>query len=141
MAEVRVRGLVEGGVDSLMVETVFDNELQGSPVCHRRLFRAHMACTFRVMVSGTITDCQWPHPFRPDHRSILELGLACASVFGSTQLRWCQGPAPYIEELAKVADVNTSLHPMPGCPMRSGEYDESAGIYGVIPQGIAEAGF
>jgi 5-methyltetrahydrofolate--homocysteine methyltransferase len=137
-----VRGLVEGGVDLLMVETVFD-----TLNCKAALFAIDDYLTRHglhvpVMVSGTITDAsgrtlsgQTTEAFwnSVSHARPFSVGLNCA--LGAKDLR------PYIEELAKVADVNTSLHPNAGLPNAFGEYDESPEYTASFLKEFAEAGF
>src|SRR6185436_17361951 len=108
-------GLVDGGADLLMVETVFD-----TLNCKAALFAiddyfARTGVHVPVMVSGTITDAsgrtlsgQTTEAFwnSISHARPFSVGLNCA--LGAKDLR------PYIEELSKVADVHTSLHPNAG---------------------------
>ena len=117
-----VRGLVDGGVDLLMVETVFD-----TLNCKAALFAiddylGRHGRHVPVMVSGTITDAsgrtlsgQTTEAFwnSISHARPFSVGLNCA--LGAKDLR------PYIEELSKAADVRTSLHPNAGLPNAVGE--------------------
>jgi len=137
-----VRGLVDGGVDLLMVETVFD-----TLNCKAALFAiddylARNGLHVPVMVSGTITDAsgrtlsgQTTEAFwnSISHARPFSVGLNCA--LGAKDLR------PYIEELSKVADVNTSLHPNAGLPNAFGEYDESPEYTASFLKEFAQAGF
>jgi len=137
-----VRGLLDGGADLLMVETVFD-----TLNCKAALFAidhyfARHGVQVPVMVSGTITDAsgrtlsgQTTEAFWTSisHARPLSVGLNCA--LGAKDLR------PYIEELAKVADVFTSLHPNAGLPNAFGEYDESPEYTASFLKEFAEAGF
>ena len=137
-----VRGLVDGGVDLLMVETVFD-----TLNCKAALFAiddylGRHGLHVPVMVSGTITDAsgrtlsgQTTEAFwnSISHARPFSVGLNCA--LGAKDLR------PYIEELSKVADVHTSLHPNAGLPNAFGEYDESPEYTASFLKEFAEAGF
>ena len=137
-----VRGLLDGGADLLMVETVFD-----TLNCKAALFAidnyfARHGVQVPVMVSGTITDAsgrtlsgQTTEAFwtSVSHARPISVGLNCA--LGAKDLR------PYIEELAKVADVFTSLHPNAGLPNAFGEYDESPEYTASFLKEFAEAGF
>ncbi|CAM3357667.1 methionine synthase [Rhodothermus bifroesti] len=123
----QVRGLLDGGVDVLLVETVFD-----TLNCKAALFAIQEAFQTRgqavpVMVSGTIVDQsgrtlsgQTPEAFwisiaHMPH--LLSVGLNCA--LGSGQMR------PFIEELARTATVFTSLYPNAGLPDALGQYKET----------------
>ncbi len=137
-----VRGLVDGGADLLMVETVFD-----TLNCKAALFAiddylGRHGLHVPVMVSGTITDAsgrtlsgQTTEAFwnSISHARPISVGLNCA--LGAQELR------PYIEELAKVADVHTSLHPNAGLPNAFGEYDETPQYTAAILKEFAQAGF
>ena len=124
----QIDGLMDGGVDILLVETVFD-----TLNCKAALFAIQNAFeergeTLPVMISGTIVDQsgrtlsgQTPHAFwlSISHMPhLLSVGLNCA--LGSKQMR------PFIEELSDVASVPTSLYPNAGLPNELGGYDESA---------------
>jgi 5-methyltetrahydrofolate--homocysteine methyltransferase len=128
-------GLLEGGADLLVVETVFD-----TLNCKAALFGIEQtfdAFTYRVpvMVSGTIIDASgrtlsgqtveafW-HSIR--HARPFAVGLNCA--LGAAEIR------PWIKELARVADCPVSLYPNAGLPNELGEYDDTpeqmAGLLG-----------
>ena len=137
-----VRGLLDGGADLLMVETVFD-----TLNCKAALFAvddyfARHGVQVPVMVSGTITDAsgrtlsgQTTEAFwnSISHARPFSVGLNCA--LGAKDLR------PYIEELSKIADVFTSLHPNAGLPNAFGEYDESPEYTASFLKEFADAGF
>ncbi len=120
------RGLLDGGAQLLMVETVFDTlNAKAALFALEALFdeRGHRV---PVMVSGTITDasgrtlsgqtCEafW-HSVR--HARPFTIGLNCA--LGAQEMR------PWIKELARVADCPVSAHPNAGLPNELGEYDDS----------------
>jgi 5-methyltetrahydrofolate--homocysteine methyltransferase len=121
-----VRGLVDGGADIILIETVFD-----TLNCKAAIFAVerHFDKTgFRlpVMISGTITDAagrvlsgQTTEAFWNSvaHAQPLSVGLNCA--LGVTQLR------QYVDELSRVTDVRTSCHPNAGLPNAFGGYDET----------------
>jgi 5-methyltetrahydrofolate--homocysteine methyltransferase len=137
-----VRGLLDGGVDLLMVETVFD-----TLNCKAALFAIddyleRHGLHVPVMVSGTITDAsgrtlsgQTTEAFwnSISHARPFSVGLNCA--LGAKDLR------PYIEELSRVADVRTSLHPNAGLPNAFGEYDETPEYTASFLKEFAQAGF
>ncbi|MFQ6003971.1 MAG: methionine synthase [Woeseia sp.] len=133
--------LIEGGVDFLMVETIFDtlNAKAAIFAIHRSFETAGLKLP--VMISGTITDASgrtlsgqtteafW-HSVR--HAEPFMIGLNCA--LGAADLR------PYIAELSRVADTGVSAHPNAGLPNEFGEYDETPGHMAEIVGEFAENG-
>ncbi len=127
----QTRGLIDGGVDLLMVETIFD-----VLNCKAALFAIdsvfeEKGIRLPVMVSGTITDAsgrtltgQTLEAFiiSVSHFPLLSLGLNCA--LGAEQLR------PFVEELSGKTGFYVSVHPNAGLPNQFGEYDQSAAVYG-----------
>ncbi|MGI8524015.1 MAG: methionine synthase [Nocardioides sp.] len=120
------RGLVDGGADLLLVETIFDT-LNAKAAIHavETLF-AERGRRWPVMISGTITDAsgrtlsgQVTEAFWNSVRHVrpLVVGLNCA--LGAKELR------PYVAELSRVADCFVSSHPNAGLPNAFGEYDET----------------
>ena len=128
-------GLVDGGADLIMVETIFDTlNAKAALYAIDELFEARGA-RLPVMISGTITDLsgrtlsgQTAEAFYASmrHASPLSIGLNCA--LGAAELR------QYVDVLAGIADCYVSTHPNAGLPNAFGEYDESpehmAGIVG-----------
>ena len=124
--ETAACALIEGGVDFLMVETIFDTlNAKAAIVALKRSFRA-TGVELPVMISGTITDAsgrtlsgQTTEAFWNSVRHVnpFMIGLNCA--LGASELR------PYIAELARVADTRVSAHPNAGLPNEFGEYDET----------------
>jgi len=122
-----IDGLVEGGVDLLLVETVFDTlNAKAALFAIEQYFDAH-ALRLPIIVSGTITDAsgrtlsgQTPEAFWNSVRHVrpLAVGLNCA--LGAALMR------PYIEEIARVADTFVSCYPNAGLPnpMSDTGYDE-----------------
>jgi 5-methyltetrahydrofolate--homocysteine methyltransferase len=123
----QARGLVDGGADLLLVETIFDTlNAKAAIFALETLFEEH-GRRWPVMLSGTITDASgrtlsgqvteafW-HSVR--HVRPLLIGLNCA--LGAAELR------PYVAELSRLADTFVSAHPNAGLPNAFGEYDESA---------------
>ncbi len=123
----QANGLLDGGVDILLVETIFDT-LNAKAALHAliEIFRSRKI-SIPVMISGTIVDMsgrtlsgQTPEAFWTSvaHMpNLLSVGLNCA--LGSAQMR------PFLEELAQVATVPISLYPNAGLPNEFGEYDET----------------
>ena len=123
----QARGLVDGGADILLVETVFDTlNCKAALYAIQELFKERDA-QWPVMISGTVTDMsgrtlsgQTPEAFYTSvmHQpQLLSVGLNCA--LGSKQMR------PFIEELAGCAETFTSLYPNAGLPNEFGGYDET----------------
>jgi 5-methyltetrahydrofolate--homocysteine methyltransferase len=123
----QVEGLIEGGVDILLVETIFDTlNAKAALFAIDEVFEK-LGRRIPVMVSGTITDAsgrtlsgQTLTAFLTSvsHFPLLSIGLNCA--LGAEQL------LPYIEELSKSTSFLVSAHPNAGLPNQLGEYDQSA---------------
>ena len=122
----QVEGLIDGGCDVLLVETIFDTLNAKAALFAIEEILAERGLRVPVMVSGTITDAsgrtlsgQTLEAFLASvsHIPLLSIGLNCA--LGADQLR------PYIEELAAKAPFHISAHPNAGLPNAMGEYDET----------------
>ena len=122
----QARGLVDGGADLLLVETIFDTlNAKAAIFALESLFEEH-GRRWPVIMSGTITDAsgrtlsgQVTEAFWTSVRHVkpLAVGLNCA--LGAADMR------PYVAELARLADTFVSSHPNAGLPNAFGEYDES----------------
>jgi 5-methyltetrahydrofolate--homocysteine methyltransferase len=133
--------LIEGGVDVLLVETIFDTlNAKAAIVGIKRAFRS-TGVELPVMISGTITDAsgrtlsgQTTEAFWNSVRHIkpFMIGLNCA--LGASELR------PYIAELARVADTRVSAYPNAGLPNEFGEYDETAEEMAAVVGEFAQSG-
>ena len=122
----QVNGLVDGGVDILMIETVFDTLNCKAAIFAVETVLDEKNINIPLMVSGTITDASgrllsgqtveafW-HSIR--HANLISVGLNCA--LGAEQMR------PYIDEFSKIADTNILVYPNAGLPNEFGGYDES----------------
>ena len=120
------RGLVDGGVDILLIETIFDTlNAKAAIFAVETLFEEH-GRRWPVIVSGTITDAsgrtlsgQVTEAFWNSIRHVrpLAVGLNCA--LGAEDLR------PYVAELSRIANCFVSAHPNAGLPNAFGEYDET----------------
>ena len=128
----QARGLVDGGTDVLLVETVFDTLNAKAALFAIERLRAERGVPIPVMVSGTITDAsgrtlsgQTIEAFYTSvsHAGLLSVGLNCG--FGAEQMQ------PYVARLASVAECAVSAHPNAGLPNGFGGYDET-------PQRMAE---
>ncbi|HVT37569.1 MAG TPA: methionine synthase [Gemmatimonadaceae bacterium] len=137
-----VRGLLAGGVDLLLVETIFDTlNAKAALFAIEDVFAADRS-RIPVMISGTITDAsgrtltgQTTEAFWNSvaHAKPLSVGLNCA--LGAKDLR------PYIQELARVAPCYVSVHPNAGLPNEMGGYDETPEYTCSVLREFAEAGF
>src|SRR5437588_4452410 len=119
-------GLLEGGVDVLLVETVFDTLNAKAALFALESMFAARGVRLPVLISGTITDAsgrtlsgQTAEAFYNSvrHARPLAIGLNCA--LGAKELR------PYVEELARLAEGYTSCHPNAGLPNAFGEYEDT----------------
>jgi len=119
------RGLVDGGADLLLIETIFDTLNAKAAIFAVETLFEEYGRRWPVVISGTITDAsgrtlsgQVTEAFWNSVRHVqpLAVGLNCA--LGAKDLR------PYISELARVADCFVSCYPNAGLPNAFGEYDE-----------------
>ncbi|MBR7742284.1 methionine synthase [Phycicoccus sp. BSK3Z-2] len=137
----QARGLVDGGADVLLVETVFDTlNAKAAIFALETLFEEHER-RWPVMISGTITDASgrtlsgqvteafW---YSVRHARPLLVGLNCA--LGADELR------PYVAELSRLADCYVSAHPNAGLPNAFGEYDESPETMSAVVGEFATSG-
>jgi 5-methyltetrahydrofolate--homocysteine methyltransferase len=123
----QAKALIDGGVDMIMVETVFDTLNAKAALVGIDELLVEYGKKLPVMVSGTITDAsgrtlsgQTTEAFwhSISHFDLLSVGLNCA--LGADMMR------PYIQELSRIASVPVSIHPNAGLPNEFGEYDQSA---------------
>jgi 5-methyltetrahydrofolate--homocysteine methyltransferase len=138
----QAEGLLDGGADALIVETIFDTlNAKAALFAIEELFE-NKGTVLPVMVSGTITDAsgrtlsgQTLEAFfnSLSHVDLLSVGLNCA--LGAEQLR------QYIAELSKISKFHVSAHPNAGLPNQFGEYDESAEQMGAIIESFLKDGF
>ncbi|MEX0638813.1 MAG: methionine synthase [Balneolaceae bacterium] len=124
---VQIKGLVDGGVDFLLVETIFDTLNAKAAIFAIHQFYRRTGKELPIMISGTIVDQsgrtlsgQTTEAFLTSvshTRPLLSIGLNCA--LGSDDMR------PYISDLSKNAGCFTSLYPNAGLPDELGQYNES----------------
>ncbi|MFC6044082.1 methionine synthase [Nocardioides hankookensis] len=136
------RGLVDGGADLLMIETIFDTlNAKAAIFAVETLFEEH-GRRWPVIISGTITDAsgrtlsgQVTEAFWDSVRHVqpLAVGLNCA--LGAKEMR------PYIAELSRLADTFVSCYPNAGLPNAFGEYDEAPEETSAIVAEFADSGF
>lgn len=139
----QIRGLVDGGVDVLLLETITDTLNAKSALYAIQEYFNTTGITLPVMISGTVVDMsgrilsgQTIEAFwiSVSHmKNLLSVGLNCA--LGSAQMR------PFIEELSTVATGYVSLYPNAGLPNEMGGYDETPNYMAKVAREYAESGF
>ncbi|MFA5648067.1 MAG: methionine synthase [Bacteroidales bacterium] len=139
--EEQVRGLIEGGVDTLLIETIFDTLNAKAALFAIGKVLNEKNIDIPVMVSGTLTDAsgrtlsgQTLRAFieSVSHYPLFSIGLNCA--MGAEQL------IPYINELSANTEFLVSAHPNAGLPNELGEYDESAQEMALLVEKMLERG-
>lgn len=138
----QIDALVQGGVDILLIETIFDTlNAKAAIFACRKYFRDH-GVKLPIMISGTITDAsgrtlsgQTLEAFIISmmHADPISIGLNCA--LGADQMR------PHIEELASLAECYVSCYPNAGLPNAMGEYDETPETMAETVGGFAREGW
>jgi 5-methyltetrahydrofolate--homocysteine methyltransferase len=139
----QIKGLSDGGVDLLLIETIFDTlNAKAAIFAVKNYFRKANKPELPMMISGTITDAsgrtlsgQTLEAFYVSvmHANPLSVGLNCA--LGASEMR------PHIEELSQIAGCYTSAYPNAGLPNAFGEYDEQPAETAHIIEEWAEKGF
>ena len=124
--KLQVEALIDGGVDLLLVETIFDTLNAKAALFAIEEVKEERAIDIPIMVSGTITDAsgrtlsgQTVEAFLASisHIPLLSVGFNCA--LGAEQLK------PYLQRLSKETNFYTSAHPNAGLPNAFGEYEET----------------
>ncbi|MFP4484848.1 MAG: methionine synthase [Spirochaetaceae bacterium] len=136
-----IRGLVDGGADLLLIETVFDPLNAKAAIYAVKQFEEENEVELPIMISGTITDQSgrtltgqtatafW---YSVAHAEPFSVGLNCS--LGADQLR------EYVAEISEVAYVPVSTHPNAGLPNEFGEYDHTPEFMAKVLGGMAEEG-
>ncbi len=136
------RGLIEGGADLILIETIFDTLNAKAAIFAVQQVFEEDGIELPIMISGTITDAsgrtlsgQTTEAFWNSvrHAQPISVGLNCA--LGAKDLR------PYLEELATKAETHVSAHPNAGLPNAFGEYDETPAEMAAVVEEFAAAGF
>ncbi|ARJ68354.1 methionine synthase [Paracoccus contaminans] len=137
----QIRGLIAGGADLILIETIFDTlNAKAAIFAAEEVFEA-TGQRLPVMISGTITDLsgrtlsgQTPTAFWHSirHAAPLTVGLNCA--LGASAMR------PHLAELSRVAGTLICAYPNAGLPNEMGEYDESPSVMAAQIAGFAEEG-
>jgi len=137
----QAQGLVDGGADLLIVETIFDTLNAKAAIFALETLFEQAGRRWPVIISGTITDAsgrtlsgQVTEAFWNSvrHARPLAVGLNCA--LGADEMR------PYVAELSRVADTFVSCYPNAGLPNAFGEYDETPEAMAAVVAEFASAG-
>ena len=139
----QIKGLVEGGADIVLIETIFDTlNAKAAIFATKKYFRDTKQQELPIMISGTITDAsgrtlsgQTLEAFYTSiaHAKPLSVGLNCA--LGAKEMR------PHIEELSSIATCFVSAYPNAGLPNAMGEYDEAPHQTAAFLEDWAKEGF
>jgi 5-methyltetrahydrofolate--homocysteine methyltransferase len=138
----QVRGLIDGGVDILLIETVFDVLNCKAALYGISNIFEERGISLPVMVSGTITDAsgrtltgQTLEAFlvSVSHFPLFSVGLNCA--LGAEQLR------PFVQELSGKTDFYVSAHPNAGLPDQFGQYNQSAEHMAMVTEDFMKEGW
>ncbi|MBU2334047.1 MAG: methionine synthase [Gammaproteobacteria bacterium] len=136
------RGLIEGGADLILIETIFDTLNAKAAIFAVQQVFEDQGVELPIMISGTITDAsgrtlsgQTTEAFWNSvrHAKPISVGLNCA--LGAKDLR------PYLEELSSKAETFVSAHPNAGLPNAFGEYDETPAEMAAVVEEFAASGF
>ncbi|HTF85695.1 MAG TPA: methionine synthase [Cellvibrio sp.] len=137
-----VDGLVKGGADLILIETIFDTLNAKAAVFAVKQYFDQIGFELPIMISGTITDAsgrtlsgQTTEAFYNSlaHAQAFSMGLNCA--LGAKELR------QYVQELSRVAGCYVSAHPNAGLPNEFGEYDQTPAEMVAIVEEFAASGF
>jgi 5-methyltetrahydrofolate--homocysteine methyltransferase len=137
----QVKGLVDGGVDIILIETIFDTLNAKAAIYAVKKYFADYSIELPIMISGTITDASGrtlsgqtleAFYYSVEHANPISVGFNCA--LGATQMK------PHIEELSVLASCYVSAYPNAGLPNAFGEYDEQAHETGHIIEEWAKEG-
>jgi 5-methyltetrahydrofolate--homocysteine methyltransferase len=137
----QANGLVDGGADLLLIETIFDTLNAKAAIFAVETLFEQRGRRWPVMISGTITDAsgrtlsgQVTEAFWNSvrHAKPLLVGLNCA--LGAAEMR------PYLAEISRIADCFVSCYPNAGLPNAFGEYEESPDQTSAIVREFAESG-
>lgn len=138
----QVKGLIDGGVDIILIETIFDTLNAKAAIFAVKKYFEDYSIDLPIMISGTITDASGrtlsgqtleAFYYSIEHCNPISVGFNCA--LGATQMR------PHIEELSALATCAVSAYPNAGLPNAFGEYDEQPHETGHIIADWAKEGF
>jgi len=139
----QTRGLVDGGADIILIETIFDTLNSKAAIIAVQKYLDEKGIQLPVMISGTIVDQsgrtlsgQTVEAFNisvSHAKNVLSIGLNCA--LGAKQMR------PFVEDLSNVSDKFMSVYPNAGLPNEMGGYDETPETMATILEDFLESGF
>ena len=139
----QTRGLVDGGVDIILIETIFDTLNSKAAIIAVQKYLAEKGIELPVMISGTIVDQsgrtlsgQTVEAFyiSVSHaKNLVSVGLNCA--LGAKQMR------PFVEDLSNVSDKFLSVYPNAGLPNEMGGYDETPQTMASVLDDFLKSGF
>ena len=136
------KGLVEGGADLILIETIFDTLNAKAAIHAVKDFFEYEGIELPIIISGTITDKsgrtlsgQTIEAFWNSirHAQPIAVGINCS--LGAEEM------APYVEEISKIADTNICIYPNAGLPNEMGEYDETPDTMSKIVGNFAKDGY
>lgn len=137
----QVKGLCQGGVDIIIIETIFDTLNAKAAIYATKRYFDEQGIELPIMISGTITDNSGrtlsgqtleAFYYSIEHANPISVGLNCA--LGGRQMK------PFLKNLAKIANCYVSAYPNAGLPNAMGEYDETARMTADIIKEWAEEG-
>lgn len=137
----QVKGLVDGGSDIILIETIFDTLNAKAAIYATKKYFTDAGIDLPIMISGTITDSSGrtlsgqtldAFYYSIEHANPISVGLNCA--LGGRQMR------PFIEALSQIATCYVSAYPNAGLPNAMGEYDETPEITATIIREWADDG-
>jgi 5-methyltetrahydrofolate--homocysteine methyltransferase len=135
------RGLIDGGADAILIETIFDTLNAKAAIYAVRDTLDKAGVDLPIIISGTITDAsgrtlsgQTVEAFWASVRHARPITISLNCALGVKQLR------PYVEELARLADTNVGVYPNAGLPNAFGEYDEAPADTASVLGDLAHAG-
>jgi 5-methyltetrahydrofolate--homocysteine methyltransferase len=138
----QISGLVTGGVDFLLIETVFDTLNAKAAIWAARRYATETGIEMPLMISGTITDRsgrtlsgQTTEAFWQSVRHALPIAIGLNCALGGEQMR------PYVQELSTISDALVLAYPNAGLPNALGCYDETADHTAAILGEFADSGF
>ncbi|HDZ59028.1 MAG TPA: methionine synthase, partial [Ignavibacteriales bacterium] len=139
----QAKGLIDGGADILLIETIFDTLNAKSAIFAVDKLSEESNLEIPVMISGTVIDQsgrtlsgQTTEAFwiSVSHiKNLLSVGLNCS--LGAKQMR------PFVEELSRIADIYLSVYPNAGLPNEMGEYDETPQTMSSVLEDFLKSGF
>jgi 5-methyltetrahydrofolate--homocysteine methyltransferase len=139
----QVKGLIDGGVDIIQIETIYDTLNAKAAIYAVEEYLNETGKEIPLILSGTIVDLsgrtlsgQTAEAFLisiSHAKNILSVGLNCA--LGAAQMR------PFLEEISRSAPFYVHVYPNAGLPNEMGEYDETPGKMSAVLKEFGEAGF